>query len=88
MNDRANTLRNMGRTDEAVTSYRIAIDLLEATGAIAMMVEASIALSYLLAWRLDFESANEIMERAHQKMTGQDPQLAEQRFVHASGHHE
>lgn len=75
MNDRANTLARMGRTDEAVTSYRIAIDLLEATGAIALMVEASIALTYLLAWRFDFDSANEVMERAHKQMTGQDPQL-------------
>jgi DNA-binding winged helix-turn-helix (wHTH) protein/tetratricopeptide (TPR) repeat protein len=75
MIDRANTLRNMGRTDEAVTSYRNAIDLLEATGAIARMVEASIALSYLLAWRFDFDSANEAMEWAHKQIAGQDPQL-------------
>ncbi len=75
MNDRANTLRNMGRTEEAVISYRHAIDLLEAFSAIARMAEASVALSYLLAWRLDFESANEIMERVHQRMPGQDPHL-------------
>jgi DNA-binding winged helix-turn-helix (wHTH) protein/tetratricopeptide (TPR) repeat protein len=73
MNDRASTLRNMGRADEAVTSYRLAIELFESNLAIARMVEASIALSYLLAWRLDL--AGEIMERAYQKMAGQDPQL-------------
>jgi len=73
--DRANTLRNMGRTDEAVSSYREAIDLLESTGAIAKMAEASIALSYLLAWRLDSDSPNEVMERAHKRVIGLDPQL-------------
>jgi tetratricopeptide (TPR) repeat protein len=74
INDRANTLRNMGRTEEAVIGYQQAIDLFEATGAIARMAEASLALSYLLAWR-NPDSASEIMERAHKQMAGRDPQL-------------
>jgi DNA-binding winged helix-turn-helix (wHTH) protein/tetratricopeptide (TPR) repeat protein len=75
MNDRANTLAKMGRTDEAVTSYHQAIELFESNCAIARMAEASIALSYLVSWRLDPDSANGVMERAHKKMAGQDPQL-------------
>ena len=69
MNDRANTLRNMGRTEEAVTGYHQAIDLFEATGAISRIAEPSLALSYLLAWR-NPDSASEIMERIHQRMAG------------------
>ena len=75
MNDRANTLAKMGRTDEAVTSYRAAIELFESNCAIARIAEASIALSYLLAWRFNFDSANEVMEWAHKQIAGQDPQL-------------
>jgi len=72
---RATTLRSLSKPDEAVQSYRKAIDLFEATGALAKVAEASIALSYLQAWRLDSEAANRTMERAHKQMAGQDPRL-------------
>ena len=72
---RATILRSLSKPDEAVESYRRAIDLFEATGALARVAEASIALSYLQAWRLDSEAANRTMERAHKQMVGQDPRL-------------
>ncbi|MGB6745334.1 MAG: protein kinase, partial [Terracidiphilus sp.] len=75
MDQRASTLRSLGRPDAAVASYRKAIDLYEAAGALAKVAEASIALSYLQAWRLDSDAANRTMERAHNLILGQDPQL-------------
>lgn len=75
MDQRASTLRSLGRPDEAVASYRKAIDLYEAAGALAKVAEASIALSYLQAWRLDSDAANRTMERAHNLVLGQDLQL-------------
>lgn len=75
MDQRASTLRSLGRPDEAVASYRKAIDLYEASGALAKLAEASIALSYLQAWRLDSDAANRTMERAHNLVLGQDPRL-------------
>jgi DNA-binding winged helix-turn-helix (wHTH) protein/tetratricopeptide (TPR) repeat protein len=74
INDRAYTLRNMGRTEDAVVSYRRAIELFETTGAVARMAEASVALSYLLAWRLP-DAADGIIGRAHKRMAELDPQL-------------
>jgi serine/threonine protein kinase/tetratricopeptide (TPR) repeat protein len=75
LEQRASTLRSLGRPEEAVASYRKAIDLFEANGALAKVAEASIALSYLQAWRLDSDAANRTMERAHRLVMGQDPRL-------------
>jgi len=81
LEQRAITLRSLGRPDEAVAFYRQAIDLFEGAGAVARLAEASIALSYMQAWKLDSESANRIMERAHRQVAGsqeaaaQDPRL-------------
>jgi len=72
---RAITLRSLGRPEEAAAHYRQAIDVYEATGAAARLAEASIALSYMLAWRLESDAANRIMERAHQQVAGQDERL-------------
>ena len=68
-------MRSLGRPDEAVASYRKAIDLFEGNGRRQRLAEASIALSYLQAWRLDSDAANRTMERAHKFVLGQDPQL-------------
>ncbi len=75
LDQRASTLRSLGRPDEAVASYRKAIDLYEAVGALAKFAEASIALSYLQALRLDSDGANHTMERAHKLVLNQEPQL-------------
>ncbi len=72
---KATTLRSLGRSDEALTTYRKAIDLFESAGAVARVAEASIALSYLQAWCLDSDAANRSMERAHRLVSDQDPQL-------------
>ena len=75
LEQKASTLRSMGRSDEAVSSYQQAIDLFDAHGALAKMAETSIALSYLQAWRLDTDAAIRTMERAHRRVMGQDPHL-------------
>ena len=75
LEQRASTLRSLGRLDDAVASYRKAIDLFETHGALAKLAEASIALSYLHAWRLDSDTANRTMERAHRLVMGQDAHL-------------
>ena len=75
LEQRASTLRSLGCPDEAVASYRKAIDLFEANGALAKVAEASIELSYLQAWRLDSDSANRTMERAHRLVKGHDGHL-------------
>lgn len=75
LDSKASTLRSLGRRDEAAASYRKAIDLFEAAGAVARLAEASIALSYLQAWSLDSDAANLTMERAHRLVADQDPQL-------------
>jgi DNA-binding winged helix-turn-helix (wHTH) protein/tRNA A-37 threonylcarbamoyl transferase component Bud32/tetratricopeptide (TPR) repeat protein len=75
LEQRASTLRSLGRPDDAVASYRKSIDLFETHGALAKMAQASIALSYLHAWRLDSQAANRTMERAHELVLGQDPHL-------------
>ena len=75
LEQRASTLRSLGRPAEAVASYRKAIDLFEANGVLAKVAEASIALSYLQAWRLDSDGANRTMERAHRLVKGHDGHL-------------
>jgi len=75
MDQKASTLRSLGRPDEAVASYRKAIDMYEAAGELAKVAEASIALSYLQAWRLDSDAANRTMEHAHSLVLDQHPQL-------------
>jgi serine/threonine protein kinase/tetratricopeptide (TPR) repeat protein len=75
LDQRASTLRSLGRPDEAVASYRKAIDLYEAVGALAKFAEASIALSYMQALRLDSDGANHTMERAHKLVLDEEPQL-------------
>jgi serine/threonine protein kinase/tetratricopeptide (TPR) repeat protein len=72
---KASTLRSLGRSDEALTTYRKAIDLFESAGAVARVAEASIALSYLQAWCVDSDAANRTMERAHRLVANRDPQL-------------
>ncbi len=71
LEQRATTLRSLGRPEEAVAAYRKAIDLFEAHGALAKMAEASIALAYLQAWRLDSDAADRTMERAHRMLKAQ-----------------
>ena len=75
LDQKASTLRSLGRPDEAVASYQKAIDLYQGAGAVAKVAEASIALSYLQAWRLDSDAANRTMERAHNLVMGHDPHL-------------
>ncbi len=75
LEQRASTLRSLGRPDEAVAAYRQAIDLFEANGAWGKVAETSIALSYLHAWRLNSDAANRTMERAHNLVLGQGPHL-------------
>jgi serine/threonine protein kinase/tetratricopeptide (TPR) repeat protein len=77
LEQRASTLRSLGRPEEAVAAYRKAIDFFEVNGAPAKVAEASIALAYLQAWRLDSEAANRTMERAHRLVKGQDRHLLE-----------
>ena len=72
---KASTLRSLGRPDEAVASYQKAVDLYELAGAVAKVAEASIALAYLQAWRLDADAANRTMERAHLQVVNQDAHL-------------
>lgn len=72
---KASTLRSLGRSDEALMTYRKAIDLFESAGAVARVAEASIALSYLQAWCVDSDAANRTMERAHRLVSDRDPQL-------------
>jgi tetratricopeptide (TPR) repeat protein len=75
LDQKGRTLRSLGRPDEAVSAYRKAIGLFEAAGAFSKIAEASIALSYLHAWRLDSDAANRTMERAHKLVLDQDPRL-------------
>jgi serine/threonine protein kinase/tetratricopeptide (TPR) repeat protein len=75
MRDKASALRSLGRSDEAISAYRKAIDLFEAAGDFTRMAEASIALSYLQAWWLDADAASRTMERAHKSVLDQGPQL-------------
>jgi len=75
LEQKASTLRSLGRPDEAVATYRNAIDLFESEGAYAKVAKASIALSYLQAWWHDSEAASRTMERAHKAVLGQDTQL-------------
>jgi len=69
---KASVLRSIGRTDEAITSYRKAIQLFEAAQDLERVADASIALSYLQAWGLNFEAANRTMAHAHNLMQGQN----------------
>jgi len=75
MHDKARALRSLGRSDEAVSAYRKAIDLFEAAGDFTHMAEASIALSYLQAWYLDADAASRTMERAHKAVLNEGTQL-------------
>jgi serine/threonine protein kinase/tetratricopeptide (TPR) repeat protein len=71
--ERANTLRSLGRADEAVAVYLRSIDMFDNAGQFERLAEASIALSYLQAWRLDAESAARTMEKAHNIVKARSP---------------
>jgi tetratricopeptide (TPR) repeat protein len=73
--EKASTLRSLARPDEAVAAYRKAIDINEAIGDFEKLAETSIALAYLQAWRHDPTGAGYTMERAHQCVLGQSPQV-------------
>jgi serine/threonine protein kinase/tetratricopeptide (TPR) repeat protein len=75
LEQKASTLRSLGRPDEAVAVYWKAIDLFETAGDFEKMAEASIALAYLQAWRHDPDGANRTMRRAHESVLGHDPQV-------------
>jgi serine/threonine protein kinase/tetratricopeptide (TPR) repeat protein len=75
LDQKASTLRSLARPNEAVSTYRKAISLFAAAGAHAKVAKASIALSYLHAWWLEFDAASSTMERAHESVLGQDPHL-------------
>jgi len=72
MEQKASTLRSLGRPDEAVAVYRKAIEIFNSAGALNKVAEASIALAYLQAWRHESEGANQTMERAYEAVHGQD----------------
>jgi serine/threonine protein kinase/tetratricopeptide (TPR) repeat protein len=73
--ERAKTLRSLGRADEALAAYIRSIDLFERAGQYDQLAEASIALSYLQAWRVDAESAARTMEKAHDAVQASSPHL-------------
>ena len=73
--ERANTLRSLGRADEAVEAYGRSIELFEKYRQYDRLADASIALSYLLAWRFDADSAARTMERAHNEVKVGAPHL-------------
>lgn len=73
--ERANTLRSLGRADEAVADYLRSIEVLESAGHYEKLAEASIALSYLQAWRMDAEGAARTMEKAHSTVKTRSPHL-------------
>jgi predicted ATPase/DNA-binding winged helix-turn-helix (wHTH) protein len=73
--EKANTLRSLGRADEAVAAYIRSIDLFKLAAQYERLAEASIALSYLQAWRFDAESAARTMEKAHDTVQARSPQV-------------
>ena len=73
--EKANTLRSLGRADEAVGAYIRSIDLFEGACQYDRLAEASIALSYLQAWRFDAESAARTMKKAHKIAEERSPNL-------------
>jgi serine/threonine protein kinase/tetratricopeptide (TPR) repeat protein len=75
LEQKASTLRSLGRPDDAVAEYRKAIDLFDTAGDYEKMAQASIALAYLQAWRHDPEGANRTMKRAHESALAHDPQV-------------
>jgi len=72
---KANSLRSLGRAEEAAAAYMRSIDMFESAGQYDRLAEASIALSYLQAWRLDAESAARTMKKAHKSVEEHSPNL-------------
>jgi tetratricopeptide (TPR) repeat protein len=73
--ERANTLRSLGRAEDAVIAYLRSIELFERFGQYDRLADASIALSYLQAWRFDADSAACTMERAYNEVKTGAPHL-------------
>lgn len=61
---KAAVLHSLGRRHEAIDDYRKAIAMFEAAGALAQAGEAGYLLTEILAWQLEYASANRAIDRA------------------------
>jgi tetratricopeptide (TPR) repeat protein len=75
MEQRAGTLRSMGRLDEAVASYQRAIDLFDAAGAMEKGAQANLSLMMIHAWRVDLDAADQAVKRGMRYLAGADLRL-------------
>jgi tetratricopeptide (TPR) repeat protein len=72
---RAEALCSLGRTDEAIDIFRKAIAMLENAGAVAKIAAASLGLVWIYAWRADYASAGQTIERALDRLGPKEPDL-------------
>ena len=75
MEQKAGALHSIGRSDEAEESYRKAIALFDKEGAVTKAAGASLALTTIHAWRMEFAAGKRTTKQAIEHLGAAEPHL-------------